>query len=414
MKPSPEDLRQRLLPILLSQAVGLVCGIIGVRLTSRLVDPVDYGTYGIFVSLVSIGSGVIYIGLVKFVSRHWQGATDRPGLLREVLAATFRKSPWLLAASALATVMAAPGHPVVFGVLLFASAYLMMLTYLTQAALQATREHWRDLGLSTSLSVTRSFLPPLLYATTGAGVRALLLGFLGQTLVGVLLGAWHTRRWWRQAPAQPRTRSLTPHYTGPRFMALAVAGWVLLGLNRWLVAWFFGTETAGYFTLAGNIGVILPAMLGLVMLQFFQPVWFEAAHASRPERLALLRSVDRVALAYTVVALALVGGLHAGMPLLIGPLVSVQYTPATAFVLVTGFFTASITIGTFYHTLLLAAKREPACTTADLGGAACLMAGSILSAAAGLDWFKGWLVLTPLVPWLLNRTLARRALLAPA
>ncbi len=412
MKPTPEDLRQRLLPIFLSQAVGLVCGIIGVRLTSRLVDPADYGTYGVFVSLVPIGSGVIYIGLVKFVSRHWHGASDRPGLLRAILADSLRKMPWLLAACAIAAAVVSPKQPAIFGALLFACAFLLTLTYLLQAALQADRDHWRDFGVSASLSMTRSFLPPLLYFTTGAGLRALLFGFLGQAFVGVLIGAWNIRRWWRRPASTPGRAPLDSQYSGYRFAAIALAGWIVLGLNRWLVASFYGAESAGYFTLAGNIGVILPSMLGLVLLQFLQPLWFAHGHDSLAERRALLRTVDRAALFFTALAVSLIAGLQAAMPHLIGPLVSTRYEPAVGFVLATGLFATGLTVATFYHTMLLAAKRETACTAADLGGAACLMSGCLISAMAGLEWFKGWLMLTPLVPWLVNRSLARRALLA--
>ena len=34
--------------------------------------------------------------------------------------------------------------------------------------------------------------------------------------------------------------------------------------------------------------------------------------------------------------------------------------------------------GVYYHTLLIAAKRERDCVTADLGGATCLIAGGLL------------------------------------
>ena len=410
MKISRADVCQRLLPIVLSQAFGLVCGIVGVRLTSHLVDPADYGRYGIFTSLIPIGSGVIYIGLVKFLNRHWRDAADRPGLLWEVLGATIRKAPWLVAASVLGTLIAAPGHPWFFGSLLLTSAYLLSLTQLAQVALQAAREHWRDLGIAASVSATRSLLPPLLYSFSGAGFRALLVGFFSHTLLGTLVGGWSLRRWWRQAPAQPRIRSLTPNYDGPRFVLLALVNWTLLGLNRWLVVWFFGAETAGYFTLAGNIGLILPAMLGLIMQQFRQPVWFEAGHASLAQRKALLRDVDLTALLYTGLALGMTGALQTAMPLLVGPVVNASYLPAIVFVLATGFSTMSITIGAFYHTLLLAAKRERDCSAADLSGAACLIAGGFISAWSGLEWLKGWLVVSPVVPWLVNRTVARRAL----
>ena len=48
----------------------------------------------------------------------------------------------------------------------------------------------------------------------------------------------------------------------------------------------------------------------------------------------------------------------------------------------------------------------------DAAGGACLVVGSVASAAVGLEWFTRWLVVAPLVPWVVNRSIARRALLA--
>lgn len=411
MKISPEDLRQRLLPIFFAQAVGLACGLIGVRLTSHLVDPADYGVYGVFVSLASIGVGVVYAGLVKFVSRYWQGASDRAGLLHEMALGTLRKAPWLLAVCLGATLLAARGHLVVFGTMLFASAFLLALTQLAQSALQAAREHWRDLGVSAGLSITRSFLPPLLYGLTGAGVAALLGGFVLHGLTGLILGSLALRRWWR-APEKSGSPILTAIYDGPQFVILAAVGWTLLGMNRWLVAWRFGSETAGYFTLASNIGILLPTILGTMMLQYFQPQWFAVVvdHPETPRK--LLQQVDRVALIYMLAALGVVIGLHFSMPFLIGPLVSARYLPAAAFVLGIGCWGVSLSLGIFYHAILLAARREQACSVVDLSGAVCLILGSTISVGIGMACFKGWLAVSPLVPWLVNRTLARRALLS--
>ncbi|MDI1247856.1 MAG: hypothetical protein PSV13_03140 [Lacunisphaera sp.] len=411
MKFLPENVRERLLPIVLSQGIGLGCGIAGVRLTSYLVDPADFGHYGVFTSLIPVGSAVIYIGLVKFISRHWQAEPDRPGLLRQVLHATVRKLPWLVAAAVVAAVAAAPGQRILYGLLFFVSAYLLSLTGLAQVALQAAREHWRDLGVTAGQSVGRSFLPPLLYHLSGAGLGALLAGFLGHAVIGVLLGAGHLRRWFARDPAAAPRPELPPHYAGRHFIVPALAGWILLGLNRWLVLWFFGAETSGYFTLAGNIGLILPAMLSLIMQQYHQPGWFAADHASRSERLALLRRIDRTALLYTALALGLTGALQAGLPLLVGPVIGIKYQAATGFVLATGFSTTALSLCSFYHLLLLSARREAACTRTDLSGALCLVAGSVVAAAAGVEWFKRWLLVAPLVPWLVNRSLARRALL---
>ena len=196
-------------------------------------------------------------------------------------------------------------------------------------------------------------------------------------------------------------------------MILAATAWMLTGVNRWLVAWLFGAETAGYFTLASNIGAVLPAIPGMIMLQYFLPEWFTVVINSPGSQRKLLRDVDRVALIYTVLGLSVAVAVHAAMPLLIGTLVSVRYAPAARFVLMTGCFVVSTTTGMFYHTMLIAAKQERACSMADLGGAVCLILGCIISAGLGLEWFKDWLMISPIVPWLVNRTLARRALLKP-
>jgi hypothetical protein len=148
-----------------------------------------------------------------------------------------------------------------------------------------------------------------------------------------------------------------------------------------------------------------------VILQYFQPQWFAIGTDEAACR-QLLRQVDRAAAIYTVLAVGLTVALQMGMPLLVGPLINERYLPASSFVLMTGLATTTLIVGVYYHSLLLAAKRERACTAADLSGAACLIAGSVAGACLGLAWFKGWLVLSPVVPWLINRTLAKRALLA--
>ena len=71
MKLTPADVSHRLLPILLSQAVGLGCGIFGVKLTSAWVSPTDLGALGVFMTLAAIGASVFFAAEVKFISRYW-------------------------------------------------------------------------------------------------------------------------------------------------------------------------------------------------------------------------------------------------------------------------------------------------------------------------------------------------------
>jgi O-antigen/teichoic acid export membrane protein len=410
MKLTLDDIRHRLIPLLLAQGIGLACGIIGVRLASHWVPPGVYGHYGVFLSLTPIGMWVIFTGLNKFAARHWLESPDRAGLLREVLAAAVRRMPWLALAVAGLTFVASPGMPVLFGGILLLATAALGVSHFAQTTLQASRRHWADCSITASGAVSRALVPLLLYGFVSASFTALLGGFLLHTVLVAAMSVWWLRDSWKN-PAAQRPRQLTATYAGPLFITLAIAGWVLGGMNRWVVAGLYGEETAGYFTLAGNIALILPSMLGSIMLQFVQPVWYAAYDESMASRNHLLRQADRIAFIYGGLAVAGILALHFLMPRLVGPLVSTRYAAATDMVLPAGFFAVAVTTGYFYHTLLLAVRREKACATSDLSGAACLVVGSLVSALAGWEWFIGWLVCTPLIPWLVVRPLARRAAL---
>lgn len=412
MKLTRADLQHRVLPILASQAVGFACGLLGVRLTSRWVLPADYGIYGVFISLTPLGMTVIYGGLVRFAAREWLLAPDRAGVLRTTLAAAVRKFPWLILATVAATLAVPSTGRGWFGAALLGSAALLFLVQLAQTVLQSMRAHWADFGLSAVGSITRAFGPPLLYLASGAGLIALLGGFSLHALVTAAAAAVILRAWWRPTATRATPASLGPVYGGSMFMLLAAVGWVQTGWHRWIVAWFFGAETSGYFIVASNLGALLPSMLGVMFLQFFQPGWFTAPVETSAARALLLSQVDRMAGIYMACGLALSVALHFAMPLLIGPLIGNAYAPAAGYVLGTGFLATAMSTGIFYHVLLLAARRERACGAADLSGAVCFVLGGLVAAAAGWPWLKAWLLISPLVPWIANRRVARRHVLA--
>lgn len=413
MRFAAVEFRTRLLPIVLAQAIGLACGVVGVWLASHWVAPLDFGHYAIFLTLTPLGMWVVHAGLIKFVGRHWAAATDRSQLLRDVARAALRKTPWLIAATAGATLLVAPPSPLLFGAGLLVAAAGLSLIQLAHSAHQADRRHWTDCGLAATGSVARTFVPLLCYMAISATPLALQAGFALHAVLVAGVGAWLLKRHWHRA-TPGATRVLTPVFEGPLFILLAVAAWVLSGFNRWLVAWFFGAEATGYFTLAANIGAILPAVFGSVMLQYLQPGWFAPHDGSMDEHQRLGRETDRAAGFYAVCALTLTVLVHLAMPWLIGTLVSERYAAAARLVLPAGCFTVAVTTGFFFHSLLLAAQRERACGTVDLAGAAVLIVGGAVGAGCGEEWFLHWLLISPAVPWLVNRTLARRALFSSA
>jgi hypothetical protein len=312
-----------------------------------------------------------------------------------------------------ATLVVPTAHKAWFGGALFLSAALLYIAQIAQTILQTTRQNWRDFRLAAAASVVRAFAPPLLYVATGAGLPALVGGFCLHAGLAAAIGLFVLQPAWRRSAHAASPASLTT-YEGPLFMMLAISGWVLAGLNRWLVTAFFDPDQAGYFVLASNVGTLLPSMLGVMLLQYFQPTWFAVETYTGDEARALLKRVDGVALGFTVLALASTAALYFGMPLLMGTLIDSRYAPAAAAILPAGFFATAIAIGLFYHAMLLAAKRERACGPADLAGAVVLCLGCVAGAAAGWDALMTWLVISPVVPWLVNRSVARYYLQRPA
>lgn len=416
MSSSPTRSRLRLVPIVLGQVFGLLCGIGGIRLNSHLVPPALLGVYGVFLTFAPIGTWLVHAGLVKLVARNWAASDQRAALWRQVAFTWARRLPWLALAAA-AAAFAMHGLPDVsplpVTLALFLSASLLALAALAQTALQAERAHWRDCLVSMAGSLSRTFAPPLIFAAaTGTG-NALWLGFCVHGAVTAAAGLWALHPYWRTPKGENSHRpEFSPVYEGPLFIALAFVGWALPGLNRWVVAGFFGEVQAGYFTLASG-ALVLPATFGAVLMQYFQPGLFTLGDDSAALRPTLARRVDLLALVHALGSLAALGMLVGAGPYLIGTLISPRYRDALEWLLPVGCFGTATITGAFYHTLLLAGRRERACGPVDLTNAALLAGGSLIAAIVGLEWFKRWLLIAPLVPWLVTRPMARRYLFKP-
>ncbi len=413
------DFFSRLTPVVLTQSAGLACGIIGVKLASQYVPPNILGAYGIFMSFTTLGMWVVHAGLLKYVTRHWAAAQSKASFLRQMVALWFAKLPWIVLGSLGAVLAIAkltdqsswgllPSMLIISGVL--------SLVAMGQTALQVNREHWTDFGVSAIGSMTRTFLPLGLFLLLGSAA-GLYAGLTLHILVGLSLVAWVMRRYWRGSKKLGAANLAVDRiYTGSYFTMLALAGWALAGANRWVVAGNFGNIEAGYFTLASNIALIVPTFAGTVMTQLFQPGLFAMGDGiTANNRQPLLHRVDAIAAAFCTLSITGILVLNYILPWLIGPLIHINYSAALHWVLPVGLFGTAMIMGQFYHTLLLAARMEKSCAPVDLTTAGILIGGSVLAAAGGKEIFTKWLLFTPLIPWVITRTLARRFLFnAPA
>ena len=412
-----DPVRHRLVPIALAQAVGLGCGVIGVRLLSDLVSPNTLGAYGVFLTFTTVGVSVIHAGILKFIGRHWAAAENRAQLIRTALGLWRARLPWLLLAALAATVSVGRLTEVNAGLILavmLVTTALHSLSAFGQSALQATRHHWRDFAVVTTAAVTRTFAPLLFLMLLGSD-QGLYLGIGVHAVATAGVAALSLRTTWGPAVGSTGTNGqLAAVYEGPLFTVLALAGWALTGVNRWIVAGFFGETTAGYFTLATSIAVLVPSMLGTIALQYFQPGFFATGDDPEPgARAALARRVDAVAAGCTVLAGLGLAALVVMAPSLVGPLIGERYRAALPWLLPAGCFGIATTIGLFFHSLLLAGRREKACAPVDLTATAILIGGGLVSGAVGESALRTWLLASPLVPWLVNRPLARHYFFQP-
>jgi len=403
LKVSRHDFPAHLLPILLGQVLSLGIGVAGVRFASSVVQPADYGIYGLFVSLTPLGAAVVFAGLNKHVARRWHETADRTALRRGTLAAAMRKAPWLTLAAAL-TALALPGRWVdLFPALLISAGALGLLAF-AQTALQAEHANWRDFGVALTGSVLRTLLPLALYVWVGGKLVWLLVGFalyaVLTTVIALSVGGW------MDAGRGPRATAVTTTYDGPRFVVLAAVGWAMGASARGIVAGFFGANEAGYFVLAGNVALIVVSTLYAVVLQFFQPRLFAYAETSAGDAARLTRVTDAMGLGFTLLGVTGVVVLRTLMPSLVGTLIAPQYADATQWLLAAGCFHLALLVPTFFHLLLIAARREAACGPAEIATAIVLLAAGVTTAAVSADVFRWFAVASPAVAWLVARPIA--------
>ena len=395
---------------MLSQAAGVLCGIIGVRLATQLVPPALYGEFGVFLSFITLGPWVVHAGLIRYVSRNWATATERAAAAASLATLAFRRLPWLLVASGAAALSFSVWTWPSATALLFATTAFLSFGGLAQAALQAERRHWRDLAVNLTVSTTRTFLPLLLFAATGAAVAlpaGLLLSALSFAAIA-LIGLGVVPRGTGDRPA------LAGSFTGPLFPLVALSGWATSGATRWVAAGILPADEVGYFVLANSVGTLLPGVLVAISIQYVQPAWFSRPHSTQDDRRALLRHVDQAAAVFGVAALSAITILQLVAPWLVGPLIHPDFQSALSYLFPAGCFAIATATTVFYQSLLLAVRREDRIGAIEAAFALGLVGTGVCAGWAGSEWFSLWLLTSPVWPWFLYRTLVRHALLTPA
>jgi hypothetical protein len=403
------------IPILTGQAVGVLCGLAGVRLLSTWVPPDTLGLYGLCLVLAPAGALLTHHGLARHAARHWPVEGDARDYYGRLVTAARGASLFLVGLLA-----------VVFSVVSKVAnlPYAATLPWLCVAALtgaygavlhailQTSRAYWADCAVSCGNSLTRTGGPLLAVLAAGASVPVLLAGFaLPQALV--LAGAW----WWMlgryrdpsrlTVPASPVATSGDVGRYSRSFWLVGMCTLAGGGLHRVWAAFCLDTHELGYFTLAGNLAFVLPNVLSAALSQFLYPRLFARARLTEAtSSTTWLRPVEGTVAAFALVALVGTLALHLIAPRLIGVLIHPDYAGALPYLIANGGYATALALGHFYQLPSIAASRPAAAGRAMLGLVIILALGGGLTASLSPAAYLLWLTLSPLAAglWLAATT----------
>lgn len=389
-----------LIPLAAAQVTGLACGLIGVRWSSAIVPPEVLGIYGLLLSTQQIGSTVTHQGFIKHVQRFWEAQTPARSYLRLLLAAVGRPTLWLAASLAVALLLLhftteAPISPA-WWLWMLAINLLAVAAQAAHAALQAEERYWAGFWVSAWGSVTRSFLP-LGLVMTGGGVLAMLgTGFLAHTLLWALAAGWCLRAAWTRHGSREAAAIEPPERMVSAFMGVGILGWLAVMSPRWFAAHVLSAEAAGFFILAVNLSMIVPAAISLIGQSYSFPPLFAAGRAGA-DAATLQRLNDR-----TVAAALLLG--QAGLlalawcgPHLVGLVVDARYAPSMDWLLPTGGATLAAVTGPFFCNVLIACNRQADCMRVTAASAALRVGLVGVAALAGNE--TAFRIALALLPW---------------
>jgi O-antigen/teichoic acid export membrane protein len=413
---------RRFVAITLNQGLTLVFGLLGIILVSHIVPERVYGAYGLFLTLTQVGVLLTHSGLTNHTSRYWQRESVHVGayarfLLGRALWLGLPLAGILLAVSALQAIKR--------GEVLWLELWpLLMVTNVAVAigngatlALNASERHWAVFTLNGLACFARAVLPiafalllapTVLALSTGYTVHALVLAF---TIVVLFR---HIKL------ARPEDTDLVPRWRkelrefGRPFVIMGLGGWLLLNADRWVVAFAFGEERLGLFSLATNVASVIPAFVCAGLMQRFFPAVFRASDRARTEQdwRNLARKCDYLTLLFLGLSVGGLCVLQVVGPLLVGWLIGAKYAASMPLLLPAGMGAVASQANQFEYLLLQGQHNSSGMVKVMLALAAMRTAGSIIAGAISWPVFLGWMLLSTVLVSVLGRTWIQRMALA--
>lgn len=401
-----------LVPLAAVQAVGTLCGVLGVRWLSAVVPPETMGLYGLLLSTQQLGFTVTHQGFIKHIQRFWTPRAAVAPYLRLLLGASTPPLLWLAAGlTALLVLLNLTAGtriaPSWWGWMM-AVNLLAVVLLAVQAALQAEERYWANFAVSAVASATRSFFPPLLVTILGGAVLTTLgVGFFLHVLVAALFAGWCLRKALARPEPVPAEPVNSPREMVRAFMSVGLCGWVAGAAPRWFAALVLTPESTGYFILATNLAMFVPAAASLIGLSYSFPPLFAASRGGADQR-TLLRMTNKSVASVMLMSQAGLLALAWCGPFLVGPIVNPRYAPAMGWMLAAGGSILATLSLPFYCNSLIAHNQEHTCFRLSVCSASFRIAVMAALAADGNsnDFRLGLVILpwpTVALEWWLTR-----------
>ena len=407
----------RLVPVALSQLVGVLMGMVGIKLVTHWIPVPVYGVYTLFVTLTQLGSLLTHSGLTNHASRYWHRERGQGGTFVRFLWTMSWRQVWPLGCGLAVLTLAflvyrkEPIWGLVWPLLLVGNV-AVAFGNVANNVLNAQEKHWWVLLLNT-LNALRSLFPVLVAGAVGASFWMLSLGFTIHSLA-VLTAIALIFRWAWDAPPvaverQGRWAQELRNYGRP-FVLMGVGGWLLQNADRWVVACFFGEARAGLFGTASQIGAIVPNLAAAGLMQLFFPRIFRQADAATTmcDWKTLARFCDQLTLLLLGLSLGGLGVLSWMGPHLVGWLIGLKYQAAMAILLPAGLAMLTVQANQFQYLLLQGQHNSADMVKAMIVVALVKTGGSVLAAAIDWSLFLYWLTGSSLVCAVLGRYLIQR------
>jgi hypothetical protein len=409
--------RLHLLPLLATQATGLLCGLLGLSLASTLIAPEVLGTYGLLISAHTLAAFVTHQGLIRHVQRTWTASSSIGRYSRQLFPALSRSTAWLAIGTGIVIIYLRHGAGVDVGwswwAWLLAVNIMAFAAHVGHALLQAEQRYWADFAVSSVGSLTRTFLPLSFAWLAGAELGSLAVGFIAHNALWLGAAAVALLPILRRGISGSASEEVEPADAMKAFLGVGITGWIAQNAPRWLAANVLDAENTGYFILASNLTIVVPAAISAIGNAYTFPSLF-ADHRTGSDADALRHRTQRdaaMAVLAGQVALVAIAGLW---PWLVGPLVSIRYDSAVNWLLAAGGGTLATVSASFYCNLLLALGRERDCLRLMVFSTAArlLILGTCsLGTDLGLFSFASATLALPtylLESWLVRRWLSAR------